>query len=104
MPAHSLAAARGVRVQISIENSHGHEHPRYTVSMPNERTCREMLIPQRDRHFSRYVLCLMRRDHRGPPDAHPGRVSVIEWAGTATHPFDANSGRWQQGAETAASS
>jgi hypothetical protein len=44
----------------------------------------------------------MRRDHRGPPDAHPGRVSLIEWGGTVTHPFDANSGRWQQGAETAA--
>jgi hypothetical protein len=28
MPAHSLAAARGVRTQISIENSHRHEHPR----------------------------------------------------------------------------
>ena len=30
-------------------------------------------------------------------------VSLIGWAGTVTHPFDANSGRWQQGAETAAS-
>src|ERR1700730_13150214 len=39
----------------------------------------------------------MRRDHRGLPDAHPGRVSLIGWAGTLTHPFDANSGRWQQG-------
>src|SRR6266704_489471 len=48
--------------------------------------------------------CSMRRDHRGPPDAHPGRVSLIEWAGTVTRPFDANSGRWQQGAETAAAS
>src|SRR6266700_2574064 len=56
MPAHSLAAARGVRTQTSIENSHRHEHPRSmnygkegldTVSMPNERICREMLIPQR---------------------------------------------------------
>ena len=28
MPAHSLATARGVRTQISIENSHRHEHPR----------------------------------------------------------------------------
>ena len=28
MPAHSLAAARGVRTQTSIENSHRHEHPR----------------------------------------------------------------------------
>ena len=28
MPAHSLAAARGVRTQISIENSHRREHPR----------------------------------------------------------------------------
>jgi hypothetical protein len=46
----------------------------------------------------------MRRDHRGLPDAHPGRVSLIGWTGTVTPPFDANSGRWQQGAETAASS
>jgi hypothetical protein len=37
-------------------------------------------------------------------DAHPGRVSLIEWAATAIHLYDANSGRWQQGAETAASS
>ena len=28
MPAHSLAAARGVRTQMSIGNSHRHEHPR----------------------------------------------------------------------------
>jgi hypothetical protein len=28
MPAHSLAAARGVRTQTSIENSHRHERPR----------------------------------------------------------------------------
>jgi hypothetical protein len=56
MPAHSLAAARGVRTQISIENSRRHEHPRSmndgkrgldTVSMSNERTCREMLIQPR---------------------------------------------------------
>jgi hypothetical protein len=32
------------------------------------------------------------------------RQSLIEWVGTVTHPFDANSGRWQQSAETAASS
>src|SRR6185437_11674472 len=48
--------------------------------------------------------CSTRRDHRGLPDTHPGRVSLIGWAGTVTHPLDANSGRWQQGAETAASS
>ena len=44
-----------MRVLISIENSHGDEHPRSrhfekgldTVSMPNERTCREMLSPRR---------------------------------------------------------
>src|SRR5258708_515785 len=59
MPAHSLAAPGGVRVQILIENSHGHKHPRAmnygkrvstrcrcptSVPVP---TCREMLIPQR---------------------------------------------------------
>src|ERR1700741_1324234 len=51
MPALSLAAPRGVRVPISIENSQGHAHHRSrhfgkgldTASMPNERTCREML-------------------------------------------------------------
>jgi hypothetical protein len=55
MPAHSLAAPRGVRVPISIENSQGHAHHRSrhfengldTVSMPNERTCREALSPRR---------------------------------------------------------
>jgi hypothetical protein len=33
----------------------------------------------------------MRRDDRGPPDAHPGRVRLIEWIGTVTNPIDANS-------------
>jgi len=56
MPAHSLAAARGVRTQISIEKFSSTRAPSLnelreegldTVSMPNERTCREMLIPQR---------------------------------------------------------
>ena len=50
--------------------------------------------------LSNLILC----DHRAPPDAHPGRVSLIEWADTVTHPFDASSGPGQQGAETAASS
>src|SRR3979409_422934 len=112
MPAHSWAAPGGVRIQFDREFSWTRapslnelrEEGLDTVSMPNERTCREILIPQRDGHFSRYVLCLMRRDRRGPPDAHPGRVSLMEWAGTVTHSFDANSGRWQHGAETAASS
>jgi hypothetical protein len=45
-----------------------------------------------------------RRNAAAVPDAHPGRVSLIGWAGTVTPPFDVNSGRWQQGAETAASS
>ena len=33
--------------------------------------------------LSNLILC----DHRGPPDPHPGRVSLIEWAGTVTHPL-----------------
>jgi hypothetical protein len=45
-----------------------------------------------------------RRNAAAVPDAHPGRVSLIGWAGTVTPPFGVNSGRWQQGAETAASS
>ena len=36
--------------------------------------------------------------------AHPGHVNLIERARTVTPPFDANSGRRRQGAETAASS
>ena len=55
MPAHSWAAPGGVRIQFNREFSSTRAPSLHelrdegldTVSMPNERTCREMLIPQR---------------------------------------------------------
>ncbi len=52
MPAHSLAAARGVRVLISIENSDGHEHPRsmnYGKRVSTRCRC-PTGVPARDAH------------------------------------------------------
>ena len=55
MPAHSWAAPGGVRIQFNREFSSTRAPSLHelrdegldTVSMPNERTCREMPIPQR---------------------------------------------------------
>src|SRR6202011_2532312 len=77
------------------------------------------LLPQHpDFHLERCPRPKQICDHpNNEPDkiSHPARASPdprstasqIEFAigtGTVTPPFDANSGRWQQGAETAASS
>ena len=65
--------------------------------------------PSNNQQSSRELTSIGRRAQCGVITADHrtlirGRVSLIEWAGTVTHRFDANSGRWQQGAETAASS
>jgi hypothetical protein len=46
----------------------------------------------------------VRRRRHGAGLTNRGLHLNLESRGVVTHPFDANSGRWQQGAETAASS